>query len=171
MTFKPGMHQPVNDYDVDFDAVIMKMAEVKPRTSVPTMGWGKKCHITGSINKKKKGVIIVFEVFCEITFGKAPSDPTLGYTREEATLFKGVTITTKENVVEPDAFQSMGEVLEYKEFSNQFISDEVTRITLEHIMDTMGETLHVTDTMLERVNTAWGSRATNSKELYYIQYH
>ena len=171
MTFKPGMHQPVNNYEVDFDAVIMKMAEVKPRTSVPMMGWGKKSHIEASVTKKAKGVKIVFEVFCELTFDNAPADPTLGYTKEEATLFRGVTITTKKLDTEESNFGSVGEVLEYTEFVNRYICDEVVRITLAHIMDSLCDSLVVTDQMIEKVNFAWGSRATNSKEIYSTQFH
>jgi len=170
MTFKPGMHQPVNNYDVDFDAIIMKMADVKPRTSIPMMGWGKKCNIEGSINKKSKGVKIVFELFSELTFPTAPTDPTLGYTKDEATLFQGVTITTKQ-IESEGAIESVGEMLEYKEFVNRYVFDEVVRITLAHIMDTMANTLVVTEPMIEKVNAAWGSRATNAKELYSTQYH
>lgn len=171
MTFKPGMHQPVNNYDVDFDAVILKMAEVKPRSTVPMMGWGKKSHIEASINKKTQGIRITFELFCELTFPTAPADPSLGYTPKEATLFRGVTITTKKNDATEHAFESVGEVLEYTEFVNKYVFDEVIRITLAHIMETMEATLHVTENMIEKVNAAWGSRATNSKVLFSTQYH
>ena len=171
MTFKAGMHQPVNDYDVDFDAVIAKMSQVQPRASYPLVGWGKKSFIEASI-KKKAGNRIVFEVFAETTFNTAPADPDLGYTKDEAQMFKGVTITNNEEQTNASGhLSSMGEMLEYMDFVNRFISNEMTRVTLGLIFDNMEEQMKCSDEMLERVNKAWTSRATNAQELFYVPYH
>lgn len=166
-----GMHQPINDYDVDFDAVIAKMSQVKPRASYPMVGWGKKSFIEGTI-KKKSGIRIVFEVFAETTFDTAPSDLDLGYTKDEARIFKGVTITKKEGKEDANGHSpSMGEMLEYTDFLNRFISDETTRVTLGLMLNNMEEMMTVNDKMLDHVNKAWTSRATNAHELFYVPYH
>ena len=171
MAFKAGMHQPVNDYDVDFDAVIAKMSQVQPRKSYPLVGWGKKSYIEASI-KKKAGNRIVFEVFAETTFNTAPADPELGYTKDEAQMFKGVTITNNEEQPSTTGHQSsMGEMLEYTDFVNRFIANETSRVTLGLIFDNMEQQMKVNDEMLERVNKAWTSRATNAQELFYVPYH
>lgn len=171
MAFKPGMHQPVNDYDVDFDAVIAKMSQVQPRASFPLVGWGKKSFIEAGI-KKKSGNHIVFEVFAETTFDTSPSDPELGYTKDDANMFKGVTITNNEGQTDANGHHSsMGEMLEYTDFLNRFILDETTRVTLGLIFDNMEEQMKVSDEMLKRVNKAWTSRATNAQELFHVPYH
>jgi hypothetical protein len=171
MAFKAGMHQPINDYDVDFSAVIAKMSQVEPRKSYPLVGWGKKSYIEASI-KKKAGNRIVFEVFAETTFNTAPVDPELGYTKDEAQTFKGVTITNNEEQPNTTGHQSsMGEMLEYTDFVNRFIVDETSRVTLGLIFDNMEQQMRVSDEMLDRVNKAWTSRATNAQELFYVPYH
>jgi hypothetical protein len=171
MAFKAGMHQPINDYDVDFAAVIAKMSQVEPRKSYPLVGWGKKSYIEASI-KKKAGNRIVFEVFAETTFNTAPVDPELGYTKDEAQMFKGVTITNNEEQPNTTGHQSsMGEMLEYTDFVNRFIVDETSRVTLGLIFDNMEQQMRVSDEMLDRVNKAWTSRATNAQELFYVPYH
>ena len=171
MAFKPGMHQPVNDKDVDFDAVIAKMASIKPRASFPTVGWGKRYFIDATVKKKKTGNRIAVEVFAELTFGKTPTDESLGYTKDEVTMSYGVSVINYAH--EPDEeghLRAEGEIMEYQDFLNRYIVNEETRVTLERIMKTMTDLMTVSDSMLDRVNNAWGNRDPGERELFSIQY-
>jgi hypothetical protein len=87
-------------------------------------------------------------------------------------MFKGVTITNNEEQTNASGhLSSMGEMLEYTDFVNRFIENEATRVTLGLIFDNMEEQMKCSDEMLERVNKAWTSRATNAQELFYVPYH
>jgi hypothetical protein len=171
MAFTAGMHQPVTNTDVDFDAVFGKMAGVKPRNAVPSMGYGRKCFIEAVVRKKKTGYRIAIEVFVEVTFGKTPSDRSIGYTKDEASITRGVSIITF--VPEPDAegrYESEGEVMDYEDFVKRYLYNENTRVVLERIMTTMEASMAISDKMLDHVNSAWCNRDIGEKELFSIQY-
>ena len=171
MAFKSGMHQIVHDNTINYDAIIIKMAKVKPRVGFPNLGWGKKCFIEATFKKKKTGNRTVVEIFSEVTFGQSPSDPEVGYTEDEANVFQGVCITSYENTENMDEHTpSVGEVMHYKDFMDRYIKDKVTCITLSRVMDDMEDMLIVSDGMIERVNIAWGNRDPGEKELFTIQY-
>jgi len=171
MVFKPGMHQLVRENNVDFDAIIKKMATSKPRVGFPNIGWGKKCFIEATFRKKKTGNRTVVELFSEVTFGQSPSDPDLGYTKDEANIFQGVCVTNYANQENTEEHQpSVGEVMHYQKFMDRYIDNNVTRITLSRVMDDMETLLIVSDSMLDRVNNAWGNRDLGKKELFTIQY-
>ncbi len=171
MAFKPGMHQLAQENNVDFDAIIKKMAASKPRVGFPNMGWGKKCFIEATFKKKKTGNRTVVEIFSEVTFGKAPCDPDIGYTKDEANVFQGVCVTNYANEDNTDEHQpSLGEIMPYQKFMDQYIVENATRMTLSRVMDDMENLLIVSDSMLDRVNNAWGNRDPGEKELFTIQY-
>jgi hypothetical protein len=170
MAFKPGMHQIIKA-NIDYDAIIIKMAQAKPRAGFPNMGWGKKCFIEATFKKKSTGNRTVVEIFSEVTFGQSPSDPDVGYTEDEASIFQGVCVTNYDNEKSTDEHKpSVGEVMQYRDFMDRYINDKTTCTVLSRVMDDMSDMLIISDSMLERVNLAWGNRATNSKELFTIQY-
>jgi len=171
MTFKAGMHQPVNDKDVDFEAIFAKMAAVKPRTAFPHIGWGKKCYIEATVKKKKTGNKIAVELFAEITFGKTPTDKSLGYTKDEASLFRGVSVIAYDHDGGMgEHIRAEGEIIDYDEFQGRYIFSDETRVVMDRIMITMEDLMIISDTMLDRVNSAWGNRDLGEKELFSIQY-
>jgi hypothetical protein len=113
----------------------------------------------------------VVEIFSEVTFGQSPSDPDVGYTEDEASIFQGVCVTNYDNEKSTNEHKpSVGEVMQYRDFMDRYINDKTTCTVLSRVMDDMSDMLIISDSMLERVNLAWGNRATNSKELFTIQY-
>ena len=91
MSFKPGMHQLCEGKRVDFDAIVAKMAGAQPQVTYPMLGWGKKFFIKATV-ARKTGDKTEIEFYVEMTFPGEPGDRSLGYTREDATLFQGVQI-------------------------------------------------------------------------------
>lgn len=170
MSFKPGMHQIVEENNVDFVAIIAKMAATKPRVGFPNMGWGKKCSIEATLKKKRTGNRTVVEIFSEVTFGQKPNDLELGYTKDEACVFQGVCVTNYAGNEADKHEPSLGEIMQYRKFLDRYITDDATRVTLDRIMDDMKDMLRISDSMLDRVNNAWGNRDLGEKELFTIQY-
>ena len=157
------------DKGVDFNAIVAKMTQVKPQPAYPMVGWGKKVFIQATC--KKAGSKVVVEFFVENTFGTAPLDPKVGYTAEEATLFKGVQILDYEPEPDKDDFyKSQGEVLHYEAFADEHITDPTTRVTLDRVMDAMADSIPVNEGMLDRINNAWENREPGSHVLYEMQY-
>jgi len=170
MTHKPGMHQLAEKKGVDFDAIIIKMVQAKPRAAFPMMGWGKKCFIEATLKKKETKVVV--EIFSEITFGASPTNPDIGYTKDEASLFQGVCVTDFEKKSDTDGYHpSQGEVMEYVEFANRYLVDSVTRATLDRVMDDMTDLLIVSEQMIDGINNAWGNRDPGERELFSVKYN
>ena len=169
-TFKPGMHQLVETRQVDFDAIIAKMAGVQPQVTFPMMGWGKKFYIQATL-KRKSGAKVVVEFYTEVTFPEAPSNKGTGYTKDDATIFQGVSILDYEAEADPDGYhKSQGEVMSYDDFVAAYITDDTTRITLGRVMEDMFEKMAVNDQTIDRINTAWENREPGNKTLYDVQY-
>lgn len=171
MTNKPGMHQIAEKKSVDFDAIIAKMVQAKPRAAFPMMGWGKKCFIEATLKKKETKVVV--EIFSEVTFGSSPTNPDIGYTKDEANVFQGVCVTDyekKQDTVD-EYHPSQGEVMEYADFADRYIIESTTRVTLERVMDDMADLLMVNEQMLDRINNAWGNRDPGERELFSVKYN
>ncbi len=170
MAKKPGMHQLVEKKGVDFDAIIAKMVQAKPRAAFPMVGWGKKCFIEATL--KKKETMVVVEIFSEVTFGASPANPEVGYTKDEANLFQGVCVTDFEKKPDTDAYHpSQGEVMEYMDFANRYLAHSVTRATLDRVMDDMTDLLIISEQMIDRINSEWGNRDPGKRELFSVKYN
>lgn len=157
------------DRGVDFNAIVAKMTQVKPQPAYPMVGWGKKVFIQATC--KKAGSKVVVEFFVENTFGVAPQNPKVGYTLEEATLFKGVQLLDYEAEPDKDDFYaSTGEVFPYETFADEHITEPTTRVTLDRVMEAMADSIPVNDGMLDRINSAWENREPGTDVLYEIQY-
>jgi len=171
MTDKPGMHQVVERKGVNFDAIIAKMVQAKPRAAFPLVGWGKKCFIEATL--KKKEIKVVVEIFSEVTFGASPVNPEVGYTKDEANIFQGVCVTDykkKPDTVD-DYHPSQGEVMKYEDFAKRYIVNSITRVTLERVMEDMTDALIINEQMLDRINSAWGNRDPGERELFSLKYN
>lgn len=171
MKSNPGMHQIVEEKGVNFEAIVTKMVQAKPRSAFPTMGWGKKCFIAATL--KKKGNRVVVEIFSEVTFDSAPTNPEVGYTKDEANTFQGVCVTDYDKGTEPaegEIAPSQGEIMKYADFVDQYIVNSATRVTLDRVMENMTDALAISDQMLDGINSAWENRDPGAKKLFAVQY-
>lgn len=168
MTFKPGMHQIVETRQVDFDAIIAKMAGVQPQTTLPSRGWGKKVYLKATL-KRKDGTLVEVQFFSELVFPGCPANREVGYTRDDADNFTGVQILDYSHQ-EPDddgVRKSQGEIMAYEDFVDRYLTrDSASHVSLSRMMEGMAEKVQVSEKSLERINSAWENRDPGSPHLY-----
>ncbi len=173
MASKPGMHQ-LTATPLDFNMIVHKMGQIQPRFTLPTYGWGKKCYIQAQANHETESARVLIEFFSEAIFNPIPKDPKIGYTDDDATIFKGVSILNVDSEPMSDGseyHQSEGEIISYDDFVKEYITDVQARIQLDRVMDSMEQHTIVNDKMLENINLAWENRDPGNDELYEIKYN
>jgi hypothetical protein len=165
--FSPEMHQYLQEQNVDFNTIAMKVGGITPQSGFPLVGWGRKLLITSTIDKPDN--IIVIEFYCETVFPAAPSNLSLGYTFSDSVVFNGASAMGFDHKVNRDVL--LGEVITYDDFAEQYITNTSSRIILDRAMEGMNDAMVLSDQLMDRVNSAWDNRTPGNKELYEVSYN
>lgn len=146
--------------DIAFEELVRLMTGTKPIFSRPIKGMGKRILVPFVFKFDDK----VAEFFCEasILHGR-PSNPALGFTNEDVTYFRGVTLYDVEYMKNDDQGKPDGEVLFFDDFLSKYVSDPATRVFLHRKMEEMEEAVQMDEESLESVNQLWMNREVGEK--------
>jgi len=147
-----------NEY-INIDDVISTIIDTNDITVMPAIGeLGLKSSvgelISNRIDDHIERMVIQFYVKC--TIPRNPSDKTIGFTREDVTVFKGVAVADVGEEIDPPRY--IGRVWTHEEFANKFITDEHTKEDIEILFGRLLSRAYPSEEWLDKISTLYNNR-------------
>lgn len=153
---------------IDYNGLGEAFVNAKPTISSPIRGVGKRCFFAANVENKSKGV----ELYVETVVSNEPTNPELGFTDQDLTIFRGVAIYDIIPSDEPkEKTQTYGEVIPFDIFTRDYITDDYARNQIILQMERLEKEAMVKDSFFDKLNGVWQDREINLKELYSKRLH